>query len=312
MKINGEAGGSAPRFPWHGSAESSPGNRSPAGLGFSETRGAYASIRSSRAVPARCGTADSGTRPGGSRVNPFPEKNAEVFARGLISRLAAGLFSFLIAVALLGAGEANAQLTAAFGLNEGTVTSTVNLAGGANGTLTSTTWSTAGQVGNALSFNGSTSRVNVADSGVLDFTTGVTLEAWVFPTSLTGTRTVIAKERSGGFAYALFASNGASRPAAPIRVGSTAISVAGPGSLPLNAWSHPAANAVYVASYHTTAGRYPYDSGYFSSTGADNGVLHAPSSDSVQGNDVYLYGAGGFPINTFNGTNYWVDIAFRP
>src|SRR5512134_1849418 len=170
------------------------------------------------------------------------ERDAGGLYRTLISKLSAGLL-LLTALVLLGSGvgEAQAQLVAAYGFNEGTGTTTANLAGGSNGTLTSTTWSTAGQVGNALSFNGTTSRVNVADSAAIDLTTGMTLEAWVFPTSLTGTRTVIAKERSGGFVYALFASNGASLPAAAIRIGTTTVSVTGPASLPLNAWSHLAA-----------------------------------------------------------------------
>ncbi len=140
------------------------------------------------------------------------------------------------------AQQAPAQLVAAYGFNEGTGTTTADLGGtGNNGTLTNTTWSTLGKVGNALTFNGTSARVNVADSNSLDLTTGMALEAWVFPTSLSGTRTVVAKERTGGFAYGLFASNGASRPSAAIRVGTTTISVAGPSSLQLNAWSHLAA-----------------------------------------------------------------------
>lgn len=28
------------------------------------------------------------------------------------------------------------------------------------------------------------------------------------------------------------------------------------------------------------------------------------------GNGVYVYGAGGFPTDTFQSTNYWVDVVF--
>jgi len=70
-----------------------------------------------------------------------------------------------------------------------------------------------------------------------------------------------------------------------------------------------AANTVYVASYHTTVGRYPADGAYFTLS-RDSNVLHAPASSSVGGNGVFLYGAGGFPTNTFNATNYWVDVVF--
>lgn len=72
------------------------------------------------------------------------------------------------------------------------------------------------------------------------------------------------------------------------------------------------ANSVYIASYHAPAGRYSVDVGYFLSTGVDNGVLHA-LRDGVSGaNGVFLYGPGGFPANTYESSNYWVDITFVP
>ncbi len=73
-----------------------------------------------------------------------------------------------------------------------------------------------------------------------------------------------------------------------------------------------AANTLYVASYHSSAGRYPYDANYFTSGSRDSDVLHAPSSTAAGGNGVYVYGAGGFPSSTYNGTNYWVDVVLRP
>ena len=70
------------------------------------------------------------------------------------------------------------------------------------------------------------------------------------------------------------------------------------------------ANTTYVASYHTTVGNYGYDSAYFAATGVDNSPLHAPSNGVAGGNDVYAYGATAFPTQTFNATNYWVDVVF--
>jgi hypothetical protein len=70
------------------------------------------------------------------------------------------------------------------------------------------------------------------------------------------------------------------------------------------------ANTTYVVSYFAPAGHYADTSNYFAS-GADSGVLHAPSSASSGGNGLYLYAAaGGFPTNSFNATNYWVDVDF--
>ena len=70
------------------------------------------------------------------------------------------------------------------------------------------------------------------------------------------------------------------------------------------------ANTTYVASYHTNVGRYSADSAYFNSA-YDNPPLRAPSSGESGGNGVYRYGAGGFPNQTWNATNYWIDVVFQ-
>ena len=73
------------------------------------------------------------------------------------------------------------------------------------------------------------------------------------------------------------------------------------------------AGQVYVASYHAPAGHYSADSRAFDTTGVDRGVLHAPRRAQVGGNGVFRYGAPGFPANTWNGANYWVDVVYvRP
>jgi hypothetical protein len=72
------------------------------------------------------------------------------------------------------------------------------------------------------------------------------------------------------------------------------------------------ANTTYVASYFAPVGHYAQDKGYFNSTGADGTVLHAPATGAVAGgNGVYAYGASSsFPSQTYNGSNYWVDVVF--
>jgi hypothetical protein len=71
------------------------------------------------------------------------------------------------------------------------------------------------------------------------------------------------------------------------------------------------AGAVYVASYLAPAGHYATDNGYFASAGVDNAPLHA-LQDGVSGGDgVYAYGSTStFPNNTFQSSNYWVDVVF--
>src|SRR6185295_6110586 len=78
-----------------------------------------------------------------------------------------------------------AGLVAAYAFDEG-IGNTVNDASGNlnTGTVTNATWTTAGQHGKALSFNGTNALVTIADSNSLDLTTGMTLEAWVNPSAV--------------------------------------------------------------------------------------------------------------------------------
>jgi hypothetical protein len=70
------------------------------------------------------------------------------------------------------------------------------------------------------------------------------------------------------------------------------------------------ANTTYIISYHANAGNYSADQVYFTNQ-VDRAPLHAPSSAASGGNGVYAYGAGTvFPNNTYNATNYWVDVVF--
>jgi len=71
------------------------------------------------------------------------------------------------------------------------------------------------------------------------------------------------------------------------------------------------ANTTYVASYHAPVGRYAADQNGLASN-VDNVPLHALSSGSSGGNGVYIYGAtNAFPTNSFNASNYWMDVVFN-
>ncbi|WP_374188725.1 DUF4082 domain-containing protein [Sinorhizobium sojae] len=70
-------------------------------------------------------------------------------------------------------------------------------------------------------------------------------------------------------------------------------------------------DTTYVVSYSTN-GFYSATGNFFSSEVANNN-LRALSSAQNGGNGVYAYGASGlFPTSSFNSTNYYVDVAFRP
>ena len=70
------------------------------------------------------------------------------------------------------------------------------------------------------------------------------------------------------------------------------------------------ADTTYIASYHAPRGHYSATGAAFSPNGVDNAPLHALSS-ATSPNGVYLYSAtGGFPTNSWNAANYWVDVLF--
>ena len=72
------------------------------------------------------------------------------------------------------------------------------------------------------------------------------------------------------------------------------------------------ANTVYVVSYHTNTGNYAYTLAYFASSGRDAPPLHALANGVSGGNGVYRLGASAFPSSSYNSTNFWVDVVFRP
>jgi hypothetical protein len=72
-----------------------------------------------------------------------------------------------------------------------------------------------------------------------------------------------------------------------------------------------AANTVYVASYHCPNGHYSDDLNYFTGKGQDSPPLHALADGTSGGNGVYAYGtSSSFPTQSWNASNYWVDVAF--
>jgi Concanavalin A-like lectin/glucanases superfamily len=144
------------------------------------------------------------------------------------------------------AQPASAGLVAAYSFNEGAGTSVADASGnGLTGTISGATWSTQGRFGNALSFNGTNAWVTVGATALLNLTTGMTLEAWVFPTAHSASwNNVIIKERVNGEVYNLYSNIDISVPtvyvvraAAP----NAPLDARGTSQLPLNAWSHLAA-----------------------------------------------------------------------
>jgi phosphodiesterase/alkaline phosphatase D-like protein len=71
-----------------------------------------------------------------------------------------------------------------------------------------------------------------------------------------------------------------------------------------------APDTTYIVSYHTPNGRYSLQSGAFATAGVNNPPLRALANGFDGGNGVYIYGGDGFPNQSWNATNYFVDVVF--
>jgi hypothetical protein len=130
----------------------------------------------------------------------------------------------------------------AYSFDQGSGTTVPDASGSGNGgTLTNTTWSSTGKYGGALSFNGASSWVTVADNASLDLSNGMTLEGWVNP-SATGTiwRTVLIKQNTNALVYSLYANTDTQRPSGHVFT-STEFDTRGTAAVPLNSWTFLAA-----------------------------------------------------------------------
>ena len=109
--------------------------------------------------------------------------------------------AFILAICFASAG-ARAQATglvASYSFEEGTGTAASDASGNNNnGTLANATWTTSGKFGKALTFNGTSSVVNVPDAASLRLTTAMTLEAWVYPTAAGSVWRTVRDEGSHG------------------------------------------------------------------------------------------------------------------
>src|SRR5260221_223969 len=150
-------------------------------------------------------------------------------------------------------------LMAAYAFNEGAGTTVADVSGhNSTGTISGATWTTAGRFGNALVFNGTSALVSIPNAASLQLTTGMTLEAWVNPSTVSSAwRDVIYKGNDNYYLEAT--SDNAGRPGA----GATLGTIYGTAALAANTWTHLATtfdgaalrlyvNAVQVSSLAVT------------------------------------------------------------
>ena len=173
-------------------------------------------------------------------------------------------------------------LVAAYAFNEGSGATVADAADNNNtGILGSgVTWTSQGKFGSALVFNGS-SYITVNDAPSLDLTTGMTLEAWVYPTvTPTYWSTVIMKEQPGDYVYVLDAGSPTNRPLLSI-VTPDSQGIAGPAALPLNTWSHLA------GTYDGTTLRLYVNGTQVTSTVVTGSIFSSTGPLRIGGNSVW-------------------------
>src|SRR5262245_14536190 len=81
--------------------------------------------------------------------------------------------------------SATTGLVAAYGFDEGSGVTVTDASGnGNNGKITGATWVSSGKYGGALQFDGNEAVVTIPDSASLHLSSGMTLEAWVNPSTV--------------------------------------------------------------------------------------------------------------------------------
>jgi len=188
-----------------------------------------------------------------------------------------GSYSSIVSVTTTGV---SGGLVAAWGFNEGAGATAVDVSGFVNsGLLGGAAWTAQGRFGGALSFDGSTSEVTVADAASIDLTSGMTIEAWVKPTvTLTGWRAVLAKDVDRY--YLMASTDNLSRPGVGATFGTTSQNVFGTATLPVDSWTHLA------ATYDQTMLRL-YVNGVQVATGAQTAAVSTSNAALTIGADFY-------------------------
>ena len=131
----------------------------------------------------------------------------------------------------------NTGLVAAFGFEEASGATAVDSSNGFNGTISGAARVTDGRFGKGLSFDGTNDWVTIANRTQLALLNGGTLEAWVRPAALASWRSVILKEMTGGWPWALHASSGTGVPSAHLFSGAS-VDALGPAPVGLSTWTH--------------------------------------------------------------------------
>ena len=179
------------------------------------------------------------------------------------------------------ASAAPSGLVAAYAFDEGSGTTVADASGnGHNGTIANATWAAAGKYGKALQFNGTNAIVSIPDAGDLHLTTGVTLEAWVNPSTISSAwRDVVYKANDNYYLEA--SSTNASKPDAGVIAGGSYGDAFGSAALPASTWT-------FLTETYDGSNVRLYVNGTQVAATAHTGTLTASSNPlTIGGDNIY-------------------------
>ncbi len=173
-------------------------------------------------------------------------------------------------------------LVAAYSFDEGSGTTVFDASAyGNNGTISGATWTNSGMYGDGLVFNGTNAMVTINNSSSLELTTEMTLEAWVYPTAVSGVwRDVIYK---GSDDYYLSGTSDPNEfPAIGGTFGTNDLQLLGKKVLAVNKWT-------YLAATYDGTTLWLYTNGVQATSHPQTGII-ATSTDPLQIGGDSIYG----------------------
>ncbi len=190
------------------------------------------------------------------------------------------LFGFVILTFVLLSASVQATLVASYNFDE--VAGNIvldNSTFGNDGILSGATRTFEGKYNEALIFNGISDIMTVDDSDSLDLASGMTLEAWVYPTLVPkGWRTIIAKESADDLSYSLYAgSKPGNKPAQQVNEQTLQGT-----QLPINTWT-------FLAATYDGSMQRLYINGVEVASRNQNGLINISDNNLYFGGN-FLYG----------------------